>query len=359
MALGITRPVYCTREDVKRAADIKETARNNAQIDRAIQSASRNIDKHMHRRFYPEDATRYWDWPNFQRAYPWRLWLDDNELADTTSNVPVVTSAGTVIPSSAVFWGPWNGSPPYTSLELDRSKSYSFGAGSTPQRSISITGTFGYNTDADPAGTLAAAVTTTTATTLTVSDGSLVGVGNLLIIDSERLIVQARATATTGQTNTSGATTESMADDVILVADGTQVHVDEVLLIDQEKMLVVDITGNFITVIRAWDGTVLATHSASTTIYAYRLLTVLRGQLGTTAATHLNAATISISRPPTLIRDLCIAEAVTRVLAETSGYAAGGDGGGEGSPHALTAALPDLWDEAETGYARKARSRVV
>lgn len=357
MALGITQPVYCTREDVKRATDIKETARNNYQIDRAIQSASRNIDKHMHRHFFMRDATRYWDWPNSQRAYPWRLWLDDNELADVTSNVPVVTSGGVVIPSSAIFWGPWNNSPPYTSLELDRSKSYSFGAGATPQRSISITGTFGYNVDTDIGGTLAAAVVSTSATTITVSDGSLVGVGNLLIVDSERLLVQSRATATTGQTNITGVTTESMADNTITVSDGTAINVDEVLLIDQERMLTVDVTGNVVTVIRAWDGTVLATHSLASTIYAYRLLTVRRGQLGTTAATHLNAATVNVHRPPTLIRDLCIAEASVRVMSETSGYAEGG--GAEGTPHGLAAALPDLWDEAETGYARKNRSRVV
>lgn len=357
MALGITQPVYCTREDVKRATDIKETARNNYQIDRAIQSSSRNIDKHMHRHFYIKDTTRFYDWPNYQRAAPWKIWFDENELADVTVNVPVVTSGGVVIPSSAIFWGPWNSSPPYTFLELDRSKSYSFGGGATPQRSVSIAGTFGYSMDTDNAGALAAAVVSTSASTITVSDGSLVGVGNLLIIDSERLIVQSRATVTTGQTNVSGATTASMADDAITVSDGTQVHVDEVLEIDSEKMLAVDVTGNVVTVIRAWDGSVLTTHSSATTIYSYRLLTVLRGQLGTTAATHLNAAAILVHRPPTLIRDLCIAEASVRVLAETSGYAEGG--GGEGAQHGLAAALPDLWDEAETGYARKNRSRVV
>jgi hypothetical protein len=359
MALGITQPVYCTREDVKRAADIKETARNNIALDRAIQSASRNIDKHMHRVFYPTVTTHYWDWPNWQRAYPWRLWFDQFELADVTSNVPVVTSGGTVIPANEIFWGPWNDSPPYTFMELNRGSNAAFGVASTPQQSISIQGTFGYNIESDSAGTLAAAVSSTSATTITVSDASLVGVGSLLLVDSERMIVQARAAVTTGQTNVSGATTASMADNAITVSSGSAINVDEVLLIDQEKMLVTDVTGNVVTVIRAWDGTVLATHSAATTIYAYRLLTVVRGVLGTTAATHSNSAVVNVHRVPTLIRDLCIAEALTRVLAETSGYAAGGDGGGEGSPHALTAALPDLWDEAETGYARKNRRRVV
>lgn len=61
--MTISQPTYCTRQDVKRSLDIKETARQNWMIDQAIQSASRNIDKHLHRVFYPMDTTHYWDWP--------------------------------------------------------------------------------------------------------------------------------------------------------------------------------------------------------------------------------------------------------------------------------------------------------
>lgn len=357
MALGITEPVYCTRTDVKRSLDFKETARNNWQVDRAIQSASRNIDGHLHRIFYPLDTTYRWDWPNFQLAYPWRVWFDKWELADVTLNPPVVTSGGVVIPDSAIFWGPWNGAPPYTFMELDRSQSYAFGVGSTPQRDISITGTFGYSMDTDPGGVLAAAVSSTSATTVTISDSSLVGVGSLLIIDGERLIVQDQGTVTTGQTNVSGATTAQANDVTITVSDGTQIHVDEVLLLDSERLLVVDVTGNVLTVKRAWDGSVLATHSAATTLYAFRFCTVLRGQCGTAAATHSNGATVSVHRPPRLIRDLAIAEAGSRILQETSGYSDPGTDGYEVSN--LGQALPDLWDEAETVYGRKARIRVI
>lgn len=356
MALGVTRPCYCTREDVKRALDIKETARNNKQIDRAIQSAARNIEGHLHRKFYPEDKTCFWDWPNFQRSYPWKIWLDANELADVTVNVPVVTTGGQVIPASAIFWGPWNYAPPFTFLELDRSQSFAFGVGSTPQRDISITGTYGYSIDTDPGGTLAAAISSTTATTITVSDESLIGVGSLLIAGSERMLVQDKAAVTTGQSNSTGATTASAADNAITVPSGAAINTDEVLLIDSERMLAVDVTGNVVTVKRAWDGTALATHTANTTIYAYRQLTVLRGQLGTTAATHTNGTAVTVHRPPELIRDLAIAEAIVRELGETSGYA---EGGSEGVATGLAAALPDLWDEAETVYGRKARIRAI
>lgn len=352
--MAVTTPVYCTREDVKRAVDIKQSARNDWQIDRAIQSAARNIEGHLHRRFYPNDTTLYFDWPNFQYPYPWRLWFDQWDLAVPTG----VTSGGVAIPLSACNFEPVNSGPPFQYLELKRNLNYGFGVGPTPQRDVAITGTWGYWAQTDPAGSLAAAISSTTATTALVSDASLVGVGDLLIVDSERLLVSERAAVDTGQTNLTGATTNSVADNAVGVTDGTQVHLGEVLQLDSERMLIVDITGNTATVKRSWDGTVLAAHSAGTHLYAFRSLTVLRGQLGTAGATHSNAAAASIHRVPSLIRDLAIAEATNRVFEEVGGYT---DPQGEGASavHGLGSALADLWDEAETTFGRKARTRVI
>lgn len=354
--MAITTACYCTRDDVKRGIDIKITADENWRVDRAIQSAARNIDKHMHRKFFPEIKTVYYDWPNFQRAYPWRIWFDEAELADVTVNVPVVTTGSIVIPAANIFWGPWNYSPPYTFMELSRASNSSFGNSATPQRDVSITGTTGYSIDSDPAGTATAALSDTTGTTVAVSNGAQVMPGHILVIDSERMLVQESSMVSTGQTNVSGATTASAADNAITVSSGAALNLDEVIQIDSERMLPTSITGNVVTVIRAWDGTVLATHSAATTIYALRSLTVTRGALGTTAATHNNGASLFTHRPPQLIRDLAIAEAQGRVLQETGGYA---DPQGSIGIRGLGSALADLWDEAETGYARNHRSRVV
>src|SRR6185312_9222401 len=111
-------------------------------------------------------------------TYPWKIYFDGSELADVTTTVPVVTSGGNVIPAADIFWGPWNYSPPYTFLELNRSTSASFGQGDTPQRDVAIAGTFGYNIDTDPAGTLAVALSDTTGTTVVTSNGALIGPGN-------------------------------------------------------------------------------------------------------------------------------------------------------------------------------------
>jgi hypothetical protein len=349
---------YATREEVQRALDIKGIASNSAQTDRACRAASRDIDSQMQRVFYPTSTTHYFDWPSFQYAYPWRLWLDQWELADIPT---ALTSGGVTIPLTACNFEPVNSGPPYTYVELRRDQPYSFGVGSTPQRDIAITGTWGYTADTKPAGQLAAAVTSTTATSVTVTDGSLVGVGDLLIIDSERMLITGRSSTDTGQTVLAGGTTVSPADNAVTVTDGTQVHVGEALQIDAERMLILDVTGNIATVKRAWDGTVLAAHTVGARIYAFRTLTVQRGQLGTTAATHGNASAASIHRVPALIKDLAVAEAEDQVLQEIAGYArtVPSQSGNSKSLPASTNALEDLRKRAYGAYGRKARSRVI
>ncbi len=356
--MAISRPTYATRERVKQAADIKLTARNNWQVDDAIEAASESVEGLLHRVFYPTVATHYFDWPNFQYAYPWRLWLDNKELADVTANVPVVTSGGVVIPAPACNFEPVNSGPPYTSLELRRDMPYSFGVGQTPQRDIGIAGTFGFWTKTGPAGTLAANLTDTTGTTATVSSGALLGVGDNFLIGSERLLVVDKGMTSTGQTQQgSGAGTAQKADNVLAVADGTLFAEQEVLLLDGERMLVTDIAGNSLIVERAWDGTPLQTHSGAA-VYASRRLTVVRGILGTTAATHSSGAAVSVAIVPGLVRELAEAEAIVAVAQQVGAYAAT-QGDGQSKVAKIAAGLPDLRDRCYTAYGRKARKRVV
>ena len=68
--MAVTRPTYCTRDDVKLAPDFAETTRGNSRIDRALVSVSDIIDGQMKRRFYPIDTTYKWDWPNWQYHVP-------------------------------------------------------------------------------------------------------------------------------------------------------------------------------------------------------------------------------------------------------------------------------------------------
>jgi hypothetical protein len=359
--MALVLPAYCTRAEVRRALDVKSAAWNNAQVDRAIDAARDSVEGLCHRRFYPEDTTHSWDWPNYQRAYPWRIWFDRAELADITVNPPVVTTGGQLIPDSAIFFGNPRYAPPYTYLELDRSQSYSFGSGTgTPQRNVAIQGTYGYWLKTSPAGTLTASVLAGD-TTIPVSSGGLIGVGDLVIAGTERMIVTDAAYADTSISFT-GLTTASMADNILAVPDGTKFSQGEVIQLDTEWCLVVNIYGNNLQLKRAWDGSILAEHTSGT-IWAQRQLSVLRGALGTTAASHAQNAALAISVVPALVKQLSVAEAVVSVTQEPSAYAgqsgASPDQAGQQVGPAPGQGIPDLRDRCYRAHGRKVRQRVV
>jgi hypothetical protein len=353
----MNEPWYATREDVMRALDSRPTARNAGQIDRALEAASRSVDRLCHRRFYPELDTRYFDWPDSQYGTSWRLWLDDSTLISVTS----LSSGGTSIATDDVLLEPNRGGPPYTRLELNIGTNAVFGGGPTRQRDVTVTGWWGYRDDESPAGTLAAPVASTTATTLTVDStaAAAVGVGSVLRIDDERLLVTGRAMADSGQT-LAGDIDQQVKNVTVPVSDGTAFAVDEVILIDAERMLIVDIAGNNLIVKRPWDGTANATHSSGASVYALRSLTVTRGALGTTAALHTGGTAVARWEPPALVRQLVIGDAIGALTSETSGYTRAlrsGDGSSERNRD--SSALTALRDEVYAAYGRKARMRSV
>lgn len=275
-----------------------------------------------------------------------------------TTTVPIVKTGTDVITASNIFWGNPRYNPPFTYFELNRSSSEAFGHGSTPQRDVTITGVFGYDVKTKAGGTLAAAVSDTTSTSITVSDGSLIGIGDQLLVDTERLLVTARANVTSTQTQQgTGVGTADDSDVTLAVTDGTKFHVNEVVTLDSERMLIVDVTGNNLTVIRAWDGSVLATHSGAT-VYVSRLLTVVRGAQGTTAATHLNGATVYVHQVPSLVKQLTVAEAVVTLTQEAAAYA-GSQGSGGATQRNVGAGLPALREQAQAVYGRVVRQRVI
>ena len=377
--MAISRPCYCNRDDVKRALDFDGmTAISDSRIDRALQTVAETIDGQMHRVFYPLDMARPFDWPNYQYAYPWQLYFEQWDLVVATA---VESPAGTPVPLWQVFLEPVNRKPgfPFEWMELDRSTNAAWGMGPTPQHSIWVTGTWGFSADTDSAGTLAASAGSGDAT-VTVSDSSLSGVGDVLVLDpgtgsapfpaypgtagalgapaGERVLVTGRAAADTGLAQSgSGCSTANSADDALSTTGAGTLHAGEVIVLDQERMLIQEIIGSVATVKRAWDGTVLATHSAAE-VFAYRQLSVLRGQLGTTAAAHAGGAVVALHRVPSLVRDLSLAEVLNQVLQETSGYART-VGEGDTAMAAPGIGLADKWAEARQMYARKARIRAI
>lgn len=349
---------YCSREEVKSALNSAETARNNLQVDRAIEAASRDVESLCHRKFYPLIATRYFDWPNLSWSRPWRLWLDDNELISVTS----LTSGGVVIPSTDYFLEPQNDGPPYDSIEIDLSSSSSFTSGSTFQRSVAVAGVFGYRDDSFSAGSLAASINGS-AVELSVDDGSAFGVGDLIKVDDERMTVVARGNRTSGQTILASLS-NLMNGTSVSVTNGAAFHPDEIIIVDSEKMRVVDVVGNSLIVIRAVDGSTLAAHTNGATIYVVGWsVTVARGALGTTAASHSNGATITKWIAPTPVHQLTIAMALDSVEQEKSGYSrvigSKGESGGSTVRDASGAAIANLRERVYQSHGRKARKYAV
>jgi len=150
------RAWYCTREDVMSAPDFKESARNSRQIDRAIASATAAVADMCHREFSPGLATRYFSWPNLTYARPWRLWLDEFELLQVTS----ITTGGVLLDQSEYFLEPVN-DPPFDRVEINLGSQASFTASTTFQRSIAITGLWGYSHNQESVASLVSPVTST------------------------------------------------------------------------------------------------------------------------------------------------------------------------------------------------------
>lgn len=345
---------YATREDIMRALDVKESTRNRRQIDDTLEAASRSVDGLCHRRFYPVQATRYFDWPARPAGgyTPWILRLNESELISVTS----VISGGVTIPLDDINLEPNRSGPPFTRVEVKLSTSAAFGGGSTYQRDVTITGLWGYrNTESVLGATTGSMDTAQTTVAVDGATSADVGVGSVLRVDSERLLVTGRRQLSTGQTGTLGA---GKGDIALTVADGTAFAPDEVLLLDSERVRVDDIAGNTLTVERAYDGTVLAAHTGAT-IYAPRTLTVTRGALGTTAATHGSGSTVYQWQPPGLIRQLVKAEAIWALLQERSGWFRNASSSGRSAPEMTRTAIDALRDHAYTEHGRKARLRGV
>jgi len=349
---------YTSREDVASALDIKEVAHNSVQLDRAIGSASRSIEGRLKRTLYPVTATRYFDWPNRSYSRAWRLWLDENELISVSSLI----SGGTALAPGDYFLEPVNSGPPYRYIETNQNSSGAFQSGGTGQRAIAITGVFGYSDEQDPAGALAEALDASE-TAVDVTDASLIGVGDLLLVDGERMAVTARSALDT--TNDILTDLTAVKNNVtVSITPGAAFAVGEIIIVDAERMKIIDRTTSTLTVLRAYDGTVLQAHTTGAGIFALRTLTVERGAVGTTAATHLTAAPVTKWVVPEGIRALATAEALNIIEQETAGYGRRvfsdeAERDSAGAENSAGMGLPDLRAQMKTRYGRKYRKRAV
>lgn len=202
------------------------------------------------------------------------------------TNPTTLTTADYLLRPDNGFWprGPYTEIvfKPYTSL-------YRIWA---PYRNgVQIDGTWGLY---DRSGLIGATVQDATGqddsqTTLKVSDGGKVSPGMVLLIGSEQEAVTGWEAPTAAVTTLNGAVTAS--DEVITVANGALINIGEILRADFEQMKVRDKRTHQLSVIRNWNGTGKVAHLTAAAVDVYRTVTVERNVNGTTAATHaLNTA---------------------------------------------------------------------
>ncbi len=347
---------WVSREAVKRAAEIQGASRNIF-VDAAIAGVSRTLENRLRRWFIPRTETRTYRWP--PRVLAIRsidLDLDADLIAVTTLKTKAQDSSPTTILAADFFLEPTNEGPPYNRIEIDQSSSSAFEGGDTPQRSISVLGRWGYSEDTLTAGTVSSGLaSSSTATSMVCSDGSLIDVGDTLLIESEQVFVSERASAAEENNDLlNGALTADKAVVTVVVDDGTRYFAGEVILVNSEKMYIESITSNNLTVVRAYDGSTLAAHSDNDPVSVFRTLTIVRGVNGTTAATHANATAVAKYTPEEDIVMLTKAEVIAVLKQEKSGW--GREiGQGEGAREWKGAALKTIRDDV---YARYRRRRI-
>lgn len=300
------KPAYATVEQLQAATDFKTTAYETDRLRRILNAASRDIDERMHRHFYPLTETRTYTYPRIvtpRRATTAGFWLDADLLSLTSVTADDVSQTVSELELYPSQYG-----PPYSWIGITGAD-------------IDIAGLWGYSQDTEAAGALAANVSSSTAATIDVTDSKSIGIGDLIKINDERMLVLSKSMLDTGE-NLGADLTADVSDVTVDLSDGTQFTEGEIILIDSERMLIVDIAGNSGTVKRAYDGSVLAAHTSPADIYAPRTLGVERGAAGTTAAdSHTAADSIVRNVPPEPIVELCIAEALTTYAQESAGYA--------------------------------------
>ena len=308
-------PTYATTEQVAAVMNVDPSAHSPERLLRAVRTASRLIERTLHRQFYPLTTTITYRLSGGGAGF----WLERDLLsisAATSEGVAVTVGDIEVSPAEA----------PYSWVDI---------AGVD----VTITGDWGYSNDTNPAGALAVAVSNDSDAFVTVTNESLVGIGDVITADSERMNVTAKAMVDT-TANLASDLAESDSDVTVTLDDGSLVNEGERILIGSERMLVTDVAGNDATVVRAVDGTTLAAHTGSLDVYAPRKLTVERGAQGSTADTHLQNAALTKNAPPEPIVTWAIAEALMSIARESTSY-----GFATASGQEIMGAIGDIRDE--------------
>jgi len=131
--------LYTNVQDVLRYIQLSDTSEEQkAAIAMLIDPVSRRIDLYCRQKFYASTETHQYDWQDRRR-----LWLHQPILSVTT----LTNGDGQVIPSDGYYLYPAHGSR-YMWIDIRKDKGLYFQWSATPQRAITIAGSWGYSATA-------------------------------------------------------------------------------------------------------------------------------------------------------------------------------------------------------------------
>jgi len=194
---------------------------HDARLREILESVSRTVDEYLGRFIHSQIDTRYFSGNgNSRMTLPWDLIAVTTLKEDTTQDATYDTTwAATdylLRPYDAVPTGRayLPNTKPYWQIEIDQRSTGSKSNFPQNQRQFELVGKFGYaESSVDSTGTVNETYTSTDVT-LTVSDGTLFSIAQMLLIESEQLYITAIATndltvqrginGTTGASHASG-----------------------------------------------------------------------------------------------------------------------------------------------------------
>lgn len=327
-----------TVETVKRSIGFHGQSRNKRVFD-AVAGESKLIEQETDRFFIPRIQERVYDWPVENTRSPYyELPLDGDLIELISVSSQSNDTEPVVISLDDVFLGGNNNLPPYDKIMINRGATARFHSGDNWQRAIKVTGKWSFSANLRSAGSLVGAIDVDDEE-ITISNPTVIGIGDTLLLGTEQVFVTGRRNVLLA-TKTGDIVIGKSAMNSFLSTDGSVLFEDEVILIDGEKLLVESLAGNYVGVLRSFDGTTQAEHEAWSPIYSERLLTVERHVNGTTSATHADGIAIKRYAPEDDIVGLALAAVVVKLQQDEAGWVRK-VGGGEGS---WQASMKDYWD---------------
>lgn len=303
--------LFCTVQDL--ISDAQSLGADDARLMQAIREASDYLQKEIGW-FIPVTATRYFQAPESVATLFVNPLL---AITSITNDTDTLTGADYLLKPDLREWA----DGPYTRIVADPDSSLLY-SWSDLVNGVTIVGRWGLFERSRSTGATVADTTqqSDSQTTLKVSSGAAVSPGMVLLIGSEQELVTGWGDPTTSVTTLNGSV--AVGDDTLTLTNASLVNVGEVLRVDFEQMLVRDrrTSNNTVYVTRAWNGTAKAAHTTSTAVDVYRTVTVERGVNGTTPAAHANGVSISRYVAPDDVQFLTKQIATLMVTKARSGY---------------------------------------